>query len=448
MRSSLTRVLLLPLAALLASAACESPAGAPQEESGEPDITWLRQAAVTLHSVDPGSEYDDINALGSMVGNARIVGLGEATHGTHEFFRMKHRMLQYLVEEQGFSTFGIEATFPEATRLNRYVLTGEGNPRALLTNLYFWTWNTQEVLDMIEWMRAYNADPAHTRKLTFWGFDTVYSRVAMNDVEAYLRRVDPAAADSADAWYACYRIFEDSIYKPLPNYQIIGDAVKAECRRGVVAVDSLMEARAAEFSAVTGRGEYDVARQTARIVVQSEDARSQHPSAKMRDFYMARTIEWIAETGAPGTRLVVWAHNLHVGRSPAWGMGDHLTQRFGDAYRIVGFSFYSGTVHAVLPGSGLRPIETPVAAPNSYEHQFHRLGVNGFIVDLRPVRAGSVPESARWLRGPLPFRQIGAIYAQQLDTDFYISTPLADEYDILVHVDLTHASAVLASQWN
>ncbi len=127
--------------------------------SADPSATtdWVRQHAARLATTDPSQPLDDLAPLTAMVGSAHVVGLGEDTHGTHEFFTLKHRMVKHLVTKMGFNLFAIEATSLEADDVNRYVLGGPGDPKALLSRLYFWTWRTQEVLDLIEWMRAYNA---------------------------------------------------------------------------------------------------------------------------------------------------------------------------------------------------------------------------------------------------------------------------------------------------
>ena len=135
-----------------------------------------------------------MSPLSSVIGDARIVAMGEATHGTREFFRMKHRMLEFLTEKMGFTVFAIEANWPESLAVNDYVLNGKGDPAAALAGMYFWTWNTEEVLDMIRWMRTYNENPAHTRKLKFLGFDMQTARVAVSSVEEYLQKVDPEEA--------------------------------------------------------------------------------------------------------------------------------------------------------------------------------------------------------------------------------------------------------------
>ena len=122
------------------------------------DVTsWIRTNAVPLKTVEARHGFDDMEPLRRIIGDARIVSLGEATHGTREFFQLKHRMLEFLATRMGFTIFSIEANMPEAYRLNDYVLNGTGDPAQLLRGMYFWTWNTEEVLDMIRWMREFNA---------------------------------------------------------------------------------------------------------------------------------------------------------------------------------------------------------------------------------------------------------------------------------------------------
>ncbi|MBK9030595.1 MAG: erythromycin esterase family protein [Myxococcales bacterium] len=157
---------------------------------------WLGRAGAPLTTVEAGHGFADLAPIGRMVGTARVVGLGEATHGSREFFQLKHRLLEYLVAEHGFTVFAIEANQPECRAINAYVLHGTGDARAALAGIYFWTWDTEEVLAMIEWMRAWNADPAHRRKVQFVGFDMQVPRVAEAAVAAFVRQVAPAEADA------------------------------------------------------------------------------------------------------------------------------------------------------------------------------------------------------------------------------------------------------------
>jgi erythromycin esterase-like protein len=150
---------------------------------------WIRGNAIRLETVEAGHGFADMQPLKKVVGDARIVALGEATHGTREFFQLKHRMLEFLATEMGFTIFSIEANMPEAYRLNEYVLTGKGDPRQLLKGMYFWTWNTEEVLDMILWMREFNkSGKGH---LEFTGFDMQTPTVAAEIVRDFVAREDP-----------------------------------------------------------------------------------------------------------------------------------------------------------------------------------------------------------------------------------------------------------------
>ena len=149
---------------------------------------WIRANAIRLSTTEAGRGFADMQALKPLIGNARIVSLGEATHGTREFFQLKHRMLEFLATEMGFTIFSIEANMPEAYRLNDYVLNGTGDPAELLRGMYFWTWNTEEVLEMIRWMRAFNA--SGRGHVQFTGFDMQTHTVALDIVQQFIRRYD------------------------------------------------------------------------------------------------------------------------------------------------------------------------------------------------------------------------------------------------------------------
>ncbi len=160
----------------------------------EPVVDWIRANAIPLTTPEAGRGFADLQPLKAVVGNARIVALGEATHGSREFFQLKHRMLEFLASEMGFTIFSIEANMPEAYRLNDYVLHGTGDPAALLKGMYFWTWDTEEVLDMIRWMRAFNQ--SGKGRLQFTGFDMQTPRVAADLVREFATRHDAAYVDT------------------------------------------------------------------------------------------------------------------------------------------------------------------------------------------------------------------------------------------------------------
>jgi erythromycin esterase-like protein len=151
-------------------------------------VDWMRSHAVPLETSDAGHGFRDLQPLKKIIGSARIVSLGEATHGTHEFFQMKHRMLEFLATQMGFTIFTIEANMPEAYRLNDYVLNGNGDPVKLLKDMHFWIWDTQEVLEMIRWMREFNK--SGKGRVEFTGFDMQYPEVAMGIVHDFMAKTD------------------------------------------------------------------------------------------------------------------------------------------------------------------------------------------------------------------------------------------------------------------
>ncbi len=160
-------------------------------------IEWVKHNAVPLATVEAGHGFNDLAAFGKIVGEARIVSLGEPTHGTREAFQLKHRLIEYLASEKGFTIFSIEANMPEAYRLNAYVAGGEGDPNELIAGMYFWTWNTEEVLDMVQWMRRYNAEHPGRPKVQFTGFDMQTSDVAAKIALEFIQKHAPDLAESA-----------------------------------------------------------------------------------------------------------------------------------------------------------------------------------------------------------------------------------------------------------
>jgi hypothetical protein len=150
---------------------------------------WIRWAAIRLQTVEAGHGFADLQPLKRVIGEARIVSLGEATHGSREFFQLKHRLMEFLATEMGFTIFSIEANLPESSRMNDFVLRGTGDPRQLLRGMYFWTWDTEEVLDMILWMNAFNA--SGKGRVQFTGFDMQTPAVAMEIARAFVARYDP-----------------------------------------------------------------------------------------------------------------------------------------------------------------------------------------------------------------------------------------------------------------
>jgi erythromycin esterase len=441
----------------LGVAACSDDSTGPSSEA-DPEtipqevVSWLQANAHPFSTAEAGKGLVDLEFLREMVGNARVVSLGEATHGTREFFQMKHRVLEFLVEEMGFNTFAIEATLPESNRVNDYVHTGEGDPEVLLSGLYFWTWNTREVLDMILWMREHNQDPGSGPSVSFLGFDMQYPGMAIHEVITFLETVDPTAATLATAKYACMLSFSNGPQGFAGGQARYGDQTpgyRDACLPDLQAVYDSLLAHRDEYQAASSLPAFDLVERNARVVIQYEDmASSRTPGA--RDLYMAENAIWALERGGPDGKIVLWAHNGHVANNPTYGtgqsMGYHLRQHFGVEMVIVGFDFYQGGFRAInrtVSGAytGLTEHTVGAAPETSYESYFHSAGMERMILDVRGVDFGASPTS--WLAGPRLMRSVGAVYTPQQPNRYFLNLSIPAWFDLVIYFDTTAAAVGL-----
>jgi erythromycin esterase len=362
--------------------------------------------------------------LKNYIGDSKIVALGEGTHGTSEFFKMKHRMMEFLAKEMGFTLFGLEANMPECRAINRYILHGEGDPRKALDGIYFWTWNTQEVLDMIEWMRRYNLSAS--QKIHFYGIDMQFAEVALANVEEFFAVYDPANLSFVKGCYDTIRSLiiqqDQSFYNNSiePDYQTwISEANK---------VINLLKANKHKYLSNLDPVTVEWVIQDATIVLQTA-------SNDKRDQYMADNVNWILDQWPPGTKIVLWAHNMHVSRRINF-MGNYLHQQYDEDVKIFGFCFHEGR-YTARGDWGLDTFDAEVSDLGSIEWAFHRTGYPRMMLDLN--KASVADSSSSWLHEVHEFRNIGA---RAMERAFF-PTLVTDLYDVLVFFDKTNPSRVL-----
>jgi erythromycin esterase len=401
-------------------------------------VDWIREHAIAIKTPEAGHGFDDLQPLKKIVGDARLVALGEATHGTREFFQLKHRMLEFLVTEMGFNIFGIEATMPEGYDVNEYVLTGKGDPAKALAGLYFWTWNTEEVLRMIEWMRQYNADPRHTKKVKFYGFDMQSPARAAKVSLGFLRKVNPQQAQKAESTLL-------ALYDPL---YLVRDYPKSKQDALAARVKEILENLEQQKEVDVQRSseeEWAQARQFVRILQQNlEDI----GNATVRDKSMAENIGWILEHEAPGSKMVIWAHNGHVAKGPSTtSMGSYLFKSLGKQMVVFGFAFNQGSFQAVEyppeTGAGRHPFSVGPTSPGGLDATLSAAGMPLAALDLRTL-PGDGPVHA-WFQHSHLVRMIGAIYIPPTPQQFISPQVITQRYDALLFVDNTSAAhAVIA----
>jgi erythromycin esterase-like protein len=399
----------------------------------------------------------DYDPLVDLVGDARVVLLGEASHGTHEFYHERARITRRLVEEKGFNLVAVEADWPDAYRVNRFV-RGVGEDASANDALRgfrrfpTWMWRNVDVLAFVDWLRDWNdSRRAGAPCVGFNGLDLSSMFTSMHEVVRYLDEVDPGAAARARRRYACFDHFgEDSQAYGLAAE--IGAAPDCEDQ----AVEQLMDlqVRAAEETARHGVPDDELfhAQQNARLVKNAEEYyrgmfRGRISSWNLRDAHMAETLQALVEyfdARGPRAKVVVWEHNSHVGDASAtemgdqgeWNVGQLARESFGGDAVLVGFSTYHGTVTAASDWDA--PAERKRVRPGltgSYERLFHGAGVPDFLLTLRDQ-----PEVSDALRASRLERAIGVVYRPETERlSHYFQASLPEQFDALVHLDHTRA---------
>jgi erythromycin esterase-like protein len=409
-----------------------------------------------LHSLS--GEARDYDPLLKLIHGARFCLLGEATHGTHEFYRERAEITKRLIKEQGFTAVAVEADWPDAFRVNRYVrgLSDDRNANEALGGFKrfpTWMWRNTVVLDFVEWLRDYNSSLSEdATKVGFYGLDLYSLYTSIEAVLGYLNKVDPAAAQRARYRYSCFEHFAE-------DTQVYGYAasfgLSESCEREVI--EQLIELRrqAADYASRDGRvaqDEFFFAEQNARLVLNAERYyrsmfRGRVESWNLRDRHMAETLgALVTHLNAQGqtAKIAVWEHSSHLGDARATYMADYgelnvgqlVRQQYGNDARLIGLTTYTGTVTAASEWDG--PAERKRVRPaldESYEALFSQTGETNFLLMLREDR-----RLANVLREPRLERAIGVIYLPQTERQsHYFDARLSDQFDAVIHFDETRA---------
>lgn len=401
---------------------------------------------------------EDYDALLEMIGEAHFVLLGEASHGTHEFYRERAQITKRLIQEKGFTAVAVEADWPDAYRVNRFVrgLGSDADAEESLRDFERfpqWMWRNADVLDFVGWLRNYNDSLGqYARKIGFYGLDLYSLFGSIEAVLHYLDQVDPEAAQRARYRYSCFDHYgEDSqAYGYAAGFNLT-----KSCEDEVVGQLKELQRRAAELANLDGRvaaDEYFFAEQNARLVRNAEEYyrqmfRGRVSSWNLRDRHMAETLHALAvhlESQGEQAGIVVWEHNSHLGDARAtemgergeWNVGQLVRERYGSEARLIGFSTHSGTVTAASDwdGAAERKRVRP-ALRHSYELLFHETGVPRFLLVLRENE-----KLAASLRTQRLERAIGVIYRPETERlSHYFHARLADQFDAVLHFDETRA---------
>ncbi|VVC75547.1 hypothetical protein AQUSIP_08370 [Aquicella siphonis] len=393
------------------------------------------------------------------IGDARIVLIGEATHGTREFYQARIEISQLLIEKKDFMAVAIEGDWPDAYRIHRYLQGMEDKEnwnKALegFTRFPAWMWRNTQMPPFLIWLRAYNDGlAARGQKIGFYGLDLYSLYSSMQAVIQYLETVDPDAAKRARVRYACF----DHI-KPDPQTYgyLTSMGKKKTCLKEAVEQFLEMQNHALGYlrrDGITAEEEYFYAAQNARLIKNAEHYyRSMFEghvqSWNVRDQHMAETLNVLAgyleNRFERPAKIIVWAHNSHVGDARATEMGDqgeiNLGQLVREQYDIhaysIGFSTYQGFVTAAADWDAAAECKRiSPGLPGSYEELFHHVGYGSFLLDLREN-----DQLKHYLHLPRLQRAIGVIYRPESErASHYYFTRLPFQFDSLIHIDDTTA---------
>ncbi|MGB8476535.1 MAG: erythromycin esterase family protein [Candidatus Acidiferrum sp.] len=411
-------------------------------------VTAVRHSAHRLTG-----DTTDFDPLLKMIGDSRFVLIGEASHGTHEFYRLRAQITKRLIGEKNFNAVAVEADWPDAYRINQYVRFEGDDEDAVDALAGFqrfptWMWRNADVLDFVGWLRNYN-EQRHAGRAGFYGLDLYSLHASMRAVLDFLDKVDPEAARRARYRYSCFEHFGE-------DTQAYGYAasfgLSKSCEDEVISQWMEMRQRAVDLARRDGRMARDAfffAEQNARLVKNAEQYyrsmfHERVSSWNLRDTHMAETLDALVHHLGSKAKVVIWAHNSHLGDARATEMGQRgelnlgqlARQRYSKEAVLVGFTTYTGTVTAASGWDS--PAERKHVRPalaGSYEALFHQTGIPNFLLPL-----GKKEAATAGLLEPRLERAIGVIYLPHSErASHYFHAQLPDQFDVVLHYDETRA---------
>jgi erythromycin esterase len=419
------------------------------EQPKEPDTSdvgenaiaeWLIENSVPLQHIEARNGFADLIPFKKILGNAKVVGLGETTHGTHEIFQLKHRLVEFLVVEMGFDVLAIEASYSACQAINDYILHGIGDCATVVTGQGYVVWDIEEIVDLIEWLREHNRSLSDDKKVRFYGLDLCGNDWGRNVVLEFLRKIAPAKVTTARALF-------DAIAKEEAKWPtFIDDNAKWSIDSLLPQLQILMDdfiVHKADYLNHISHTEFDEAYQYVRVMQQwlIQNGSEQHTNAK-RSSFMAENLVYLVNHSPENAKFVVWEHNDHVGKgyikTDEINMGLVLQHAYGDQYFAVGFEFGQGSFNTreILPDhrlGDLKEIKLDQASVNSLPWFLSRIGLGNLILNLRfPIDNPSVD---LWLQSPIVVHQVSWVSTET--SKFYSQCRLLEKYDAIAYIENT-----------
>ena len=400
----------------------------------------------------PLASAKDLDPLIERIGDSRYVLLGEASHGTSEYYSWRAEISKRLIADHGFSFIAVEGDWPDCYQVNRYVkgmADAGANAEAVLHAFErwpTWMWANREVVELAEWMRGHNRGKSAEQQAGFYGLDVYSLWDSMRAVTQYLERIDPNLASTARRAYNCFEPYAEDVQ----DYARATALVPTSCEDEAVAVLRALRARAPEFRA-DGREGYFNAEQNALVAQNAElyyrtMVRGGPSSWNVRDRHMVETLDRLMAHHGPNAKAIVWEHNTHIGdarftdmaRAGMVNVGQLVRQAHGqDGVVLIGFGTHRGTVIAAEEwGAPMQRMRVPVARRGTFEEAMHDASVGDALLIFEDGDDGGVPG----LEEPIGHRAIGVVYDPDAERwGNYVPTLVARRYDAFLYIDETRA---------
>jgi len=406
---------------------------------------------------EPISSDSTLDNLLDRIGDSRVVLIGEASHGTSEFYRFRARITRELIERKGFNIVATESDWPDAARVDHYVrdLTTPPSDWRAFSRFPTWMWRNTDVQEFVEWLRRHNGTvPRADARIGFYGLDLYSMYTSIDEVLSYLDKIDPEAAKDARERYGCLTPWEKD---PATYGRAAASGRYRACQRDVVDILTALMERRLEYSAQDGDRFLD-AMQNARLVANAEEYYRSifdgyADSWNLRDTHMFDTLNSLLDHRGENARIVVWEHNSHIGDAAATDMtarGQHnvgqlCRQAFGDDAYLIGMGTHTGTVAAAHDWGGeMQVMDVVPSLAGSWERLCHDTGIPAFTA---PVRRHAPAELQRRLTEERPERAIGVIYRPRTErASHYFHARLGEQFDEYVWFDRTSAVTPLGYQ--
>jgi erythromycin esterase-like protein len=414
---------------------------------GEPTIeTTLRDQVLTLSY--PLEDTEDLEPLLDRIGDARFVLLGEASHGTHEYYLWRARISKRLIEEKGFRFIGVEGDWPDCYRVNQYIQGELGDTTAkdvlhAFSRWPTWMWANWEIVAFAEWLRGYNDMRPDEEKVGFYGLDVYSLWESLKAVIGYLKQHDPDALPAAERAFRCFEPYEEDPQE----YARATLFVPESCEREVIDLHNTIRQQAAPkadadataLNAVMNAEVIKGAETYYRTMVHGGGT-----SWNVRDRHMADTLNRLMQFYGSDAKAIVWEHNTHIGDARYTDMASAGMYNVGELVRqehepagvvLAGFGSYEGTVIAAREWDApMQVMPVPPARPGSWEQALHDMNAEDrLLLFHRPAD----PTSA--LAAPRGRRAIGVVSHPACEAGNYVPTVLPLRYDAFMYLDQTQA---------